>query len=351
MAASALVCLLLLEVVCRLFIEGALVKTLEVPREETAIVADDAVGFRLRPGDRDGMHINSFGLRGEERSQTKRPGCERILMIGGSTTFGNTVGDTETYPYQTEQILRRQSPDRCVEVINAGISGATSYHHLLRLRHQYLALGPDVVTFYVGWNDYANYIWSMDDWDPTSLSTQTLVVDVSDLQMLALRTSALYRVVYTLWRSARFERNIARIAAEEHPDQALAKVTAAFRDNLRESTALCREHGAEVVLIKFPWVIDDADPEGDIRRLSERPAESKVRRAEDLIRTFVTVRRLVFDIYDELGEEEGVSVVDCSTPFRELPFERRLELFDDPIHPNAAGYRRIADCLASHLTE
>lgn len=351
LVASAALCVILLEVVCRAFIEGALVHTIEVLGGESRIQPDETVGFKMRPGVSDGIHINSLGLRGAEVTREKLAGCRRILMIGGSTTFGNSVGDAETYPHQVEQILRSRSPEQRIEVINAGISGARSYHHLLRLKHSYLSLDPDVVTFYTGWNDYGTYVWAMDHWDPTSLSTQTLVVDASDLEMAVLERSSLYRVSYTLWKSMVFKRNVERISGSEHPEKALQGATDALRDNLRESIDLCRDRGIEVALIEFPWILDNEDVEGDLRRLNAMHLENDMRRHLVLVQAFATVPRLVFGIYEELARTDGVTIIDCAAPFEAMPLSERLSLFDDPIHPNAAGYRRIAECLASRLAE
>ncbi|MCP3974341.1 MAG: hypothetical protein GY720_07605, partial [bacterium] len=73
-------------------------------------------------------------------------------MIGGSTTFGHNVPLDDSYPAVAAARLRHSVPERCFDVINGGVSGAHSYHHLLRTRHLYRSLDIDIVTIYTGWN-------------------------------------------------------------------------------------------------------------------------------------------------------------------------------------------------------
>lgn len=99
------------------------------------------------------IHINSFALRGEEFPEKKPPGEIRILCMGGSTTAGEEVRESKTYPAQLQCILSQHFPGRQIRVINAGIPSydlrKSFQHYALRLYR----LEPDFVTIYHGIND------------------------------------------------------------------------------------------------------------------------------------------------------------------------------------------------------
>ena len=115
----------------------------------------------LNTAPREGMRVaafgkqvsfNSLGYRSPERSAGKPPGTMRILCAGGSTTFDIlSANDSQTWPWQMEQILREQGLD--AEVFNAGFPGWTSLENLVSLAIRDLDLNPDIVVLYQGIND------------------------------------------------------------------------------------------------------------------------------------------------------------------------------------------------------
>ena len=64
------------------------------------------------------LHISRLGLRGPDRPQTPPRGTTRILALGDSFTFGQGVGDTETYPAVLERLLASRG---AYDVLNAGV--------------------------------------------------------------------------------------------------------------------------------------------------------------------------------------------------------------------------------------
>jgi len=93
--------------------------------------------------------INALGLRGAEISVPKPTTKKRILCFGDSITFGYGVSDRESYPFLLGELL---SP-RGVEVVNAGVTGYSSYQVLRLARRLARTLEPDIALFLVGWND------------------------------------------------------------------------------------------------------------------------------------------------------------------------------------------------------
>jgi lysophospholipase L1-like esterase len=93
---------------------------------------------------------NSFGLRGDEIIPLKNG--YRILCIGGSTTYTACVQDyKKSYPSLLEKELKKFFPD--IEVLNAGISGYTTYESLIRYITKLQYLRPDLVIVYHSTND------------------------------------------------------------------------------------------------------------------------------------------------------------------------------------------------------
>lgn len=121
---------------------------------------DGFMSFRFRPGTRgflfhSSIVINRKGFRGPEIPDEKG-NAFRIVALGESTTFGCTLnaGD-RAWPELLEDMIReRIHPARPVQVINAGVPGATLPGNLRRLTKEILALKPDMIISYHGFNGF-----------------------------------------------------------------------------------------------------------------------------------------------------------------------------------------------------
>ena len=105
--------------------------------------------FDLRPNQQVFTHdkparINGLGFRGAEVETPKPEGRFRIVVVGDSVTFGNGVGDDETYPAQLARLLNGAGLAK-VEVINAGIPAYDTWQQGLLLEEVVLSLEPDLV--------------------------------------------------------------------------------------------------------------------------------------------------------------------------------------------------------------
>jgi len=90
--------------------------------------------------------INQLGVRGPEVEEGKITGRKRIVCFGDSITFGYGVDDDDSYP-------RRLSHALGAEVINAGVTGYSSFQALGLARRLLPRLAPDVGMLLIGWND------------------------------------------------------------------------------------------------------------------------------------------------------------------------------------------------------
>ncbi|MEO8337585.1 MAG: SGNH/GDSL hydrolase family protein [bacterium] len=108
---------------------------------------DSTLGWRTRPNirnmtvyDHKILNTNSGGFRGTQDFATPTDtGTTRILLLGDSFTFGESVSDSESYPNRLQQMLPR------AEIMNFGVHGYAHDQMLLLFKEQGVAYNPDIV--------------------------------------------------------------------------------------------------------------------------------------------------------------------------------------------------------------
>ena len=99
---------------------------------------------------------NSHGFRGIEFQKQKHDVDFRIFTVGGSTTYGVGTTADETWPAYLQQIINEEIIGKKIEVINAGLGGATTETEYNLIKNKIAALEPDLIIMYDGWNDYGS---------------------------------------------------------------------------------------------------------------------------------------------------------------------------------------------------
>jgi lysophospholipase L1-like esterase len=96
------------------------------------------------------VRINSLGHRGEDFPLEKPPGEYRIFGIGDSMADGPGVDDGDTFYARLGALYAGEG--RAVRVINAGVSGYSTYHYRRWAEHEIARYGSDafVVALYTG---------------------------------------------------------------------------------------------------------------------------------------------------------------------------------------------------------
>jgi lysophospholipase L1-like esterase len=307
-------------------------------------------GFALHPGQNGGKRVNQFGLRGPDFEEAKRPGCVRVLAIGDSTTFGNRVADAATYPTVLQGLLAARHPTRCVEVINAGIESAHSYQQLLRTRDLYVRLQPDVVIFYLGWNDMVHELLMGADFDPRDVTQNpSYLVEPRAGRRALLRASAFARLTRSTLVRRRFERGLRRLAMEPDPGPRLAPAAQALGRNVASMMDALAPTGARFVIVRLPWLLRDDRLAEELAGLRRRPVAPEIQATLGSLSPRRSYAELLMRELNPLARRERVTIADCAAPFEARDLDARLPLFNDVIHPSAAGYAVIARCLADHL--
>jgi lysophospholipase L1-like esterase len=117
------------------------------------LLPDSKRVYGLKPGLDLPVYTNAFGFRGKEISLVKPPNTYRIVMLGDSVTFGNSVVWNETFSYLLESHLNRSHKQVNFEVLNLAVSGYNTAQELATLREKGLAFSPDLIILNICLND------------------------------------------------------------------------------------------------------------------------------------------------------------------------------------------------------
>jgi len=114
---------------------------------------DSARSYALRPGLPPPFSTNAFGFRGEPVEVAKPAGVRRIVMLGDSITYGNSVEWDQTFSRVLQQSLNERATGQSFEVLNLGVSGYNTGQELATLRELGLRFSPDLIVLNVCLND------------------------------------------------------------------------------------------------------------------------------------------------------------------------------------------------------
>ena len=315
----------------------------EIAAQTAQLVGIPYLNYTLNPMLED---VNDYGYRGAAVTIPKPDGIFRIVILGGSTTYGHALIVNEAYPAQLQRILREQHNLPQVEVVNLGVPGYFSLDSLINLATRGLALEPDLVIVYDGVNDAAVRIFQ----DPACYNAESPFFGMALDRGIwysgeDLPLSTLYRVVAL--RFGWMQDPSAYTAQLRHtgycppepqginPLDILAQNPPTyFERNLRGIIALTRAQGANVVLSTFGW---------------DRPAAQSVIDADP---TQTGTQALIQaideqnDIIRALANELDVAFVDLAMLMGEGNYFQ-----GDYIHQTAEGTWRQAEIFAQALQE
>jgi hypothetical protein len=190
------------------------------------------------------IHINSLGFRGKEIAREKG-NAYRIVTMGESTTFGFTL-TPEHLPWSEclEQMSReRLHPDRPVEVINTGLPHHNLEYNLYRLRTEILALKPDMIISYHGWNGFRWLYPSL----PPIFEKHYPLFEKRPLHLLA---DCEFRLKMYI-----FKRRLATKPVLEMPPVSKLLQTK-FADHYRELIDIARTNNIQLVIGNYSMAVD-----------------------------------------------------------------------------------------------
>ena len=280
------------------------------------------------------VHHNALGFRGPEVLLKKPNGVTRIVLLGGSSTYGTRVTDEEAWFTFLQQDLGTS-----YEVINLGVPGYSSLEHLIQTAFWLSDLSPDIAIYYVGWNDVRN------------VHVKGLQADYSDfhgpsqfenLGLLLSENRGKMVSVYLL-RKALFSRLFpepeGQYTIEGTSDKLTTKMDsralALYERNMGNIVAICRKLAIRPVLVPQLLNYDrlTADkPYYWIPYIKERDLKRAMTAYNDALRN--------------LSQENRAEFVE-----QVLQEQFRSDDFADEGHFNALGGKKFAGILAAYLRQ
>lgn len=294
------------------------------------------LGSIPRPGARFGVYeVNSLGFRGREVALPKPAGVFRILTLGGSSTWDQTVSGTDaTWAAQLEDRLNatRAPDDPRFEVVNGGVPGYNSAEDVMNFLWRGVYVEPDAVIVYQGYNDYIPNRWPgfRPDYAHFRHRTRTLSA------LLAERSRFLH-----WFRQALLQAGGPR---GEVYDEVTAPGIAAYQENLRRIAVLARARGIQPLLSTFAVAVTEENLRTDPDKLAQVPRNMEVLSFRGVMDAHEKYNQAVRAVATELGVP--LADIDAGVP-------PTFEFFADHCHFTDAGSRRaaavFADAVRAHL--
>lgn len=197
------------------------------------------------------VKTNSRGLRADaEYKPGKQKHATRIICLGASPTFGWGVEYRDTYPYRLQQLLRQDSPDTNIEVINAGMIGYSSYQGKLFLENEILRYSPDIITVSYVINDVDRYRFFLNNGKPDNEASPFSPERIFLTKLF--RKSRLYNLLEkaVLYAQSKRKNFYDRAAAVNFPRPRVSGKD--YRHNLEEVIRIARENKIKLIFVKIP---------------------------------------------------------------------------------------------------
>ena len=290
--------------------------------------ADPDLIYRLNPTNPD----SPGSFRGKEPGR-RRPGCVRIVCIGGSTTYGHGLGANDTWPAALQRALREKGI--AADVINAGVPGYGSHQSLLRYRRDIASLEPDLLLIYEGWNRTGALV------DPAGFVPYATPRPSASwgrrMSSLLARHSLVLQTWMTRekWRRQKGPAN--RWSADRYHEVFVSDVTTLVHD--------AQSRGQTPVLILYPALYHAGMSPAEAKRFSALLWDVQSYRPEmlaELDRKHAALRQVALST--------GSLAIDAQKAFATADGAERRALFLDDEHLSAAGSRRLAATLCERLT-
>jgi lysophospholipase L1-like esterase len=292
------------------------------------------VPYEFRPGVPYGRDvINRDSMRDRPRAVEKTPGRHRVACIGDSICAGLSVASTQIFSRVWEDLARDAGRD--VEILNFGVPGYNLDHILAALRGRTLKYRPDRVV----------YLFCLNDVQDESYELEALLDRLSPAQRSRWKQA---RRAGAAWLSRSRLANLARYGMLGRKEARLTRPPSRPQDD-PQFVAILRGDGAAY----FDTLYDHASRTRLRRQLREFGALARQQGFDPVLVLLPSPERSggaqvdpLLDWVADTARDEGLRVADTRAAFRQAGVE---SLFADPLHPNAAGHRLIAEVLHAEL--
>lgn len=277
--------------------------------------------------------VNSKGFIGPEFEAEKPKDVYRIFSIGDSCTFGSM---DVVYPGLLHTKLNATGNGKKYEVINAGVEGYHSGFALARLKQDVLQYQPDLVTIYVGWNDFMKV-------NPENLSEVSQYAWLGRLMEQSYLVKAYKKVIFSYIRPLIVKPNVVSTLEDLHAYDSFEPTD--FRDNLTEMIRTLKSQNVRVLIMTRPTVVWEGMSYEEITRQKVVfPWYGSAYSVNKLLSLHRTYNRTI----EKVAAQEGVPLLDLAADFEK---HDKKGLFWDTMHPNENGHRFIAEQVFARLQE
>jgi lysophospholipase L1-like esterase len=304
------------------------------------------------------VQTNGRGLNSPEFACEKPRGIYRIATLGDSRTMAEGVRFESLYARRLERLLNASGGggDRRFEVINAGVSGYSSYQGLVQLERELLPCRPDAATFLFGIND-------IDREQGLSDREKAVAFDSAwwTLRQWLNRSMTVYALRRQAWRARGLLFGKTKVAGRdfELPGGPARVSPDEYEQNLKRAATLASAAGCRLVFVVVPTspyafdpaLVDDAGRSEAWHRLARgHQAQGRFDAAQQafLEAHAHNVFRRYEAVVRRVAAATGTTLVDLSDEFLAA---RAEPLYLDDMHPNERGHQLIADALARALVK
>jgi hypothetical protein len=296
------------------------------------------------------IHRNSLGFRGEEPPPDFAD-CLTLVTIGGSTTECLALDDTKTWPHLLGKKLEKVFQPFWFN--NAGLSGNSSYGHIVLMEDYITKLKPKVALFLVGINDIG--LETSSDFDQRMTkrlslrSLESFLSWASDYSEVAAAGLNLKRYFFPKIVMSVPDQEIDLTTlpqldlTTEQKSQVLelhkTKYLPPYAARLKKLINISQTYHIDLVFITQPAVYDrlvDDFTGVDLGKIQVKPGINGELSWELLELYNETTRKV--------GKENNILVIELA---RKLPKSSRL--FYDTMHYTNEGAQKVADIIYNQL--
>ncbi|MEO0289319.1 MAG: GDSL-type esterase/lipase family protein [candidate division WOR-3 bacterium] len=247
---------------------------------------------------------NRFGFKGELQKIKKDKDEVRIFFIGDSNTEGE---DVHSFPYLLQERFENAGRNN-IKVINAGVTGYTSYQGLLRFKNYILKFSPDILVVSFGWNDASTFFYGYDK----NRKFPTALLHLYD------HLKNYYFVKFIVSQKI-------KLSSQKGLDDLPRVSLQDYENNIREFVNLSQKKKFELVLLTRPYNIKQFKSEKDFRKNVS----------------------IYNDILRKISKEYKIKLIDLEKIFNEK--DDRSRYFVDDCHNNYLGFELISSLLYDSL--
>ncbi|MEJ5307142.1 MAG: GDSL-type esterase/lipase family protein [candidate division WOR-3 bacterium] len=247
---------------------------------------------------------NRFGFKGDLQNIKKVKDEVRIFFIGDSNTEGE---DLHSFPYILQKRFEKEGRNN-IKVINAGVTGYTSYQGLLRFKHYILKFSPDILVVSFGWNDASTFFYGYDRHRQFPPGLLYLYDHLKNYNFVKFIISQKIKI-----SSKKGLDDLPRVSPQD------------YENNILEFLNLSKNRKFEIILLTRPYNINQYKSEKDFRKN-------------------VTIYN---EILRKISKEYRIKLIDLEKFFNEK--EDKSRYFVDDCHNNYLGFELISELLYDSL--